>query len=281
MIKKQKVRYARGAATPDVIEEVEQGLQAFRAVTGLAVCFKLLKSSRAGTGMETISTRHNLHRSAFCLEVKRTRNARCRQCDLRDVPARCERERGVFSHVCHAGAGEVIIPLFVDDALSALVYVGQFRMREDQPEELPRLSKRKLAEVEALSRLLAAYLGERLRTPRFVSESSRGFRSEAIHRFLEKNLRENASLSDLAKHLGLSTTRAAHAVREATGSSFVELRDAMRMERARGLLQGTFHKIAHIATECGFSSSQYFHRFFRKQARTTPSAFRKKRRTEA
>lgn len=280
MVKKLREKEVRKTHGNSGGGEAEQALRAFRSATGLEVCFKLLLRDRPGSGMGELSARHNLHRSPFCLEVKRTRNERCKECDLRDVPARCERERRIFSHVCHAGAGEVIVPLFVDEALAAVVYVGQFRTGDDQPAELPRLTKEKVAEVEALARLLSAYLGGLLRTPRFVSESSRGYRAEAIRRFLDKNLRVNPSLGDLAGHLGLSVTRTAHAVREATGSSFVELRDALRAERARGLLRETYHKIGYVAAECGFSSPQYFHRFFRMQAGMTPLTFRRRYRTE-
>jgi AraC-like DNA-binding protein len=260
--------------------EIESVLAAFRAATGLHVCFKLLAYSRAGTGLEAVSSRYIIHRSAFCMEVKRTRNERCKECDLRAVPARCEREKAIFSHMCHAGAGEVIVPLFVDETLAAVVYAGQFRTGDQQPVELPLFTAAKVAEVEALARMLAAYLGERLRTPRFVSESSRGYRAESVRRFLEKNLKSNPSLPELAAHLGLSVTRTAHAVREATGNSFVESRDALRLERAKALLRGTYHKIGYVAAECGFASAQYFHRFFRGKAGMTPLAYRKKYREE-
>lgn len=261
--------------------EIEAALSAFRAVTGLEICIKLLRYRAAPTSLDTVAARHGLHASAFCMEVKRTRTELCKACDLRAVPERCERERTVFSHVCHAGAGEVIIPLFVEEALAGLVYVGQFRTSDGQPAGLPCLSEEKVGEVMALSRLLAAYLGERLRAARFETDGSRGKRGETIRSFLTKNLSANPSLSDLAGHLGLSATRTAHVVREATGSSFLELRDALRMERARGLLEGTYHKITYIATECGFAYPQYFHRFFRKHARVTPLAYRNRRRAEA
>lgn len=261
---------------------MERVLRAFREATGFNVCIKLLGSRRRTfTSVETVASRHNLHRSAFCMEVKRTLNERCRECDLRDVPGRCLQERKMFSHVCHAGAGELIVPLFLDETLAGVVFVGQFRGGDDQPAELPLLTKEREELLEGLARMLAAYLAERLRTPRFVSESSRGYRAEAIRRFLEKNLRRNPSLSDLAEHLGLSVTRTAHAVKEATGSSFVELRDSLRMERARGFLGETYQKISYVAAECGFSNPQYFHRFFRRQAGLTPLAFRKRRRVNA
>lgn len=278
---KEPLPLPQAAPTTSVEQEVEAVLAAFRAATGLSLCVKLLPG-RGGpaSGIEPVVARHNLHQEPFCLTVKQTRNEQCRQCDLRDVPERCERERDLFAHVCHAGAGEVIVPLFVREVLAGLVYIGQYRSGADQPEELPLLSPGQLAHVMSLARLLRAYLTERLRTPRFVSESSRGFRSDAIHRFLEKELRSNPTLGDLADHLGLSVARTAHAVREATGASFVTLRDAMRLERACGLLQGTYHKVAHVARESGFDSPQYFHRFFRKKMGMTPQTFRRRHRAE-
>lgn len=283
MAKKAAISRKPAAQGDDlVVAEVERVLKVFREATGLEVCIKLMGSrQRAFTAMETVAARYNLHRSAFCMEVKRTRNERCRECDLRDVPARCAKERGIFSHVCHAGAGELIAPLFIDETLAAVVYVGQFRTDDGQPAELPALTTERRAALDGLARMLSAYLGERLRAPRFVSESSRGHRAEAIRRFLEKNLRGNPSLADLAAHLGLSATRTAHAVKEATGSSFTELRDALRMERARALLGETYQKVGYVAAECGFASAQYFHRFFRGKTGATPLAYRRKKRTEA
>lgn len=262
------------------VDEVERAIRAFCEATGLLVCVKLLRRRRHPGGLEEATARRGLHESAFCRGVKRTLNERCKDCDLRLVPERCAVERRQFTHVCHAGANEIIIPLFVEDTLSGLVYVGQFRIGDGQPAELRKVSPAELARIEGLSLLLGAYLGERLQKPRFVSESSRGYRAEAIRHFLERNLRDNPSLSDLAAHLGLSVTRTAHVVREATERSFVGLRDELRLERAVALLAGTYHKMAHIAAECGFSSPQHFHRFFRGQKGMTPLAFRRGRRAD-
>ncbi|WP_081721826.1 helix-turn-helix domain-containing protein [Geminisphaera colitermitum] len=277
-------RLVGGSEDPSSSEIVE-ALEAFQKATGLSVCVKLLPVSHAqGTvlGEVVAQPRFCLHLSRFCLHVKEVlkHNLRCRDCDLREVPERCDRERKIFVNTCHAGADEVIVPLFTDEGLAGVAFVGQFRTRADQPEGLPFLHAPARRRAVGLARMLGAFLGEHLRRPRFSSETSRGFRRGAIQAFLEKNARTNPSLGDLAKHLGLSPTRTTHAVREATGMSFVELRDALRLERARGLLQGTYYKVSHIAAECGFSSPQYFHRFFQQKAGMTPLAWRRRHRTE-
>lgn len=257
-----------------------RAVEAFRAATGLEVCIKLFRRRPQPTSMESLASRYGLHTSPFCLKVKQTRNERCRDCDLRAIPERCEVEQKQFTHACHAGASEVIIPLFVANTLAAVVYVGQFRTDDSQSADLRLISPEQQAHIENLSVLLRAYLNEELRTPRFVSENSKGYRAAAIALFLEKHLRDNPSLADLAEHLSLSTTRAAHVVKESTGRSFVQLRDELRLERSSELLAGTYHKMSHIASECGFSSPQHFHRFFRRHQGTTPLVFRKRQRID-
>lgn len=276
--KKQEMDDAREA-------EIIEALEAFQEATGLSVCVKLLPPSHAqGTvlGEVIAQPRFHLHLSPFCRHVKEVlkQNMRCRDCDLRAVPERCEQERNVFINTCHAGADEVVVPLFTEEGLAGVVFAGQFRTHSSQSAELPFLRAAARRRTLGLARMLGVFVGDHLRRPRFSSETSHGFRRGAIQTFLENNARLNPSLADLARHLGLSATRTTHAVREATGMSFVELRDALRLERARGLLQGTYYKVAHIAAECGFSSPQYFHRFFRQKTGMTPLAWRKKHRTE-
>lgn len=262
-------------------DPIHDVVAALEKATGLTLCLKIFDgSSTKGTMLDGESGVENLHLTPFCLEVKKSRNEQCRECDLREVPSLCGKKRASFLHVCHAGATEWIIPVFVEGHLAAAAYLGQFRHGKDGPRELPRLSPAALRNLSGLVEMFGAYLKERVRTPRFARETSRGYRQETIHTFLQRNLRDNPSVNDLARHLGLSPTRTVHVVREVTGRSFVELRNTLRLERATSLLNGTYYKIAHIASECGFNSPHYFHRFFRQQTGMTPLAFRARNRPE-
>lgn len=264
---------------PDAAD-IRQVIRSIEKATGMGFCLKIFDSkSREGNMLGRLPRNYRLHSSAFCLEVKRTRTALCKECDLRRVPVLCERKRTCFIHTCHAGACEVIVPVFVHERLVAVAYLGQFRSKKE-PGELPFLTPEERRNLLGIAAMTGSYLAEQIRTPRFARETSQGFRKESIHRFLTMHLGKNPSLPELAAHLGLSVTRTAHAVREATGVSFVETRDKIRLERACSLLRETYYKVAHVAAECGFSSPQYFHRFFRKQTGFTPLAFRRQRRLE-
>ncbi len=270
-------KMAAGVETSELVSTIES----FQHATGLSVCFKLF-DSHLSTNAALVDALeiYRLHETSFCRDVKKTRNEACKECDLRKVPERCEAEKKLFAHTCHAGGDEVIIPLVLDEELAGIVYVGQFRQSPDQAAELPLLNSTAMHRLLALARMLGAYLTNQLKQPDALGENYRNFRKQAIRSFLVRRLRHNPGLPDLAGFLGLSVTRTAHVVKELYGSSFVELKDQVRLSRACLLLNSTYHKIAWVAEECGFSSSQHFHKFFRQKTGSTPNAYRTERRPE-
>ncbi len=263
-------------------KDIRQALEAFRAASGLEICIKFFhRQLGADSTLAAAAGPYSLHTSAFCRSVKRTRNDRCRTCDLRAVPARGEALRRPFFHTCHAGADELIIPLILADTLVGVAYVGQFRAKAGQPAELPLLKPAERRRLAGLGQLLDAYLTRLLRTTRETSLTADTARARAIRAFLETRLRDNPDLTALARELGLSVSRTAHVVKTATGKSFVELRDELRLRRACDLLAGTHYKVAHVAAECGFASPEYFHRFFRRATGSTPLTHRRENRPDA
>lgn len=253
---------------------ISELLQQIELMSGLQLCIKTWRPSANTTAaLEDIPSRFHLHTTAFCREVKSSRDVQCKECDLRQVPQLALHKLRPFVNRCHAGASEVIIPLVMRDHLAALGYLGQFRTGDDQPGELPFYRPRQVQQVLALAVLLQRFfLYEMERKPGEFPESHQ--RTAQVMRFLRRELRNDPGLNELAAELGVSLSRAGHLVKELTGQNFIELKTQLKMEVAKELLLGTMLTVENIAHTTGFGDAGYFYRAFRKNTGESPRQWR-------
>lgn len=87
---------------------------------------------------------------------------------------------------------------------------------------------------------------------------------------------EEVDLAALAKELGLSYSSFRRAFRASTGQPPRQYLLAIRINRAKALLQEGGRKIGAIAAAVGFSSVHYFSRYFREVTGMTPLEYRKR-----
>jgi AraC family L-rhamnose operon regulatory protein RhaS len=85
---------------------------------------------------------------------------------------------------------------------------------------------------------------------------------------------ENWNLASMAAACGLGRTHFSEIVRQITGASPGEMLSRLRIEKARHLLMTTSQSITEVAFQCGFNSSQYFSKVFRRFTDLSPTAFR-------
>ena len=99
---------------------------------------------------------------------------------------------------------------------------------------------------------------------------------EAVRRakhFLDQNYAEPLSLTQTAKHIGISPAYLSRIFHQEFGVSFSEYLTSQRLAVARKLLQTTRLQIAEIANRCGFSSSSYFIKVFSDHYKVTPKSY--------
>ena len=92
--------------------------------------------------------------------------------------------------------------------------------------------------------------------------------------FMEKHYREQIGISEFAAAAELSESHFAHIFQQQTGVSPMAYFNYIRLGFAEKMLLGN-HTVEETAAACGFSSAQYFCRFFRKNTGRSPKSYQK------
>lgn len=269
----------------DLRAELAAVLAAFERATGLQTCFRPMTDRWRGTdGAWIVGEPFVAHRSPFCTTVKTRAPTACWRCDNTELPSACAPAEGLmvdpFVRTCHAGADEILLPLWSEGALVAVLFVGQFvgPDRGQAPEPLRRMSEPELAQVRTLAVAMRGYLQDLLRKLEAQRHERASGRRGAIEGYVRERLLAGPTLTELAARLSLSPSRAGHAVREVTGRSFQQLVEERRIAVAKDLLASTDGTISWVAAQAGFNDVGYFCRYFKRKTGTTAGAFRKRHR---
>lgn len=94
--------------------------------------------------------------------------------------------------------------------------------------------------------------------------------------YVEKNYTERIELKELAKSMGVSTSRASHRFLEATGRNFKDYLLQLRLNEARRQLIGTELPVTEVCFGSGFQSVPSFYRLFAEAEGISPMDYRRK-----
>lgn len=104
-----------------------------------------------------------------------------------------------------------------------------------------------------------------------------GYRLRRVTDFIEANLDEDVSLSQLAEVAGLSQFHFARAFRKSTGETPQHYLNTRRIERAKELLTDRELPLVEVGLRTGFKSQSHFTTLFRKFTNQTPRLWRELR----
>jgi AraC-like DNA-binding protein len=93
---------------------------------------------------------------------------------------------------------------------------------------------------------------------------------------MERNFMEDHQLGRTARQMGISASALGRRFKAFAGVGFSEYLQRVRIEQARRLLRGSSMSVAAISQECGYTSSSYFVRAFKKEMKETPQAYRRR-----
>jgi AraC-like DNA-binding protein len=100
---------------------------------------------------------------------------------------------------------------------------------------------------------------------------------ERAMRYLEERVDGTIRVSDLARLVGVSTSHLGALFREATGGGVLAYHTALKMARARRLLDTTAMHVAEIARDVGYGDAFYFSRQFSRVHGLSPTEYRVQR----
>ncbi|MBO9605432.1 MAG: helix-turn-helix transcriptional regulator [Paenibacillaceae bacterium] len=104
--------------------------------------------------------------------------------------------------------------------------------------------------------------------------AGRSFPVQRMKRYIEENAAAMFKIADVARHAGLSVSRAVHLFRESCGTTMMKYALEVRLSMAVERMKHTTMTLDQIADNCGFGSYPYFHRAFKSRYGMAPKAYR-------
>jgi AraC-like DNA-binding protein len=106
------------------------------------------------------------------------------------------------------------------------------------------------------------------------SESPSGYLIERAVSILDRNYAKDISDAALATQLGLSTSHFRYLFKQTTGQPFHKYLMALRLEKAKRLLQEDDLSVSSVARSVGFSGLAHFSRAFAQRFSINPTSIR-------
>jgi two-component system response regulator YesN len=95
----------------------------------------------------------------------------------------------------------------------------------------------------------------------------------AARQYLAEHYTHPITLEEIAAAVGVSAFHLSHVFSEESEFSLFAYLTALRLEKARELLQAGGHNVSEVAAAVGYESSNYFSKVFRKHFGRPPSEF--------
>ncbi len=93
--------------------------------------------------------------------------------------------------------------------------------------------------------------------------------------YIEENFAQNITLDDIARLQNLNPSYFCRVFKRASGSSFVDYLNFVRVCKSEKMLASGEKSILEIACDVGFSSLSYFNRTFKRYKNCTPTEYRR------
>jgi AraC-like DNA-binding protein len=145
-------------------------------------------------------------------------------------------------------------------------FLDSLPMLEKECREFTKLSKIKIANI--LDSLLISCV------EMIVNGTEINFRNHLLT-FLNNNLNQKITLSDVSKELVVSQSHLERLVRKEFGCGVIDLYNQLRINKACSFLSASHYSIENISEHLGFYDTSHFSHFFKQKIKMSPTEYRK------
>ena len=229
---------------------------------------------------------HVIHSSPVCNAVKERLHG-LRRCMLCKKLATERARRGeAFGGFCIHGIYEYCQPVRTENGVSAVVFCGNAVpdesrfIRKNEPYDVRSL----LPTVETslpeafccrTAEAVASYIQLLLTYYPVPAADKVGYLIQRLRDYAEENFLNDLSLESLAEAFHYNEKYLGRRFKEATGTSFRQYVNTLRLKYARTLLRTTPQDVLTVALSSGFSNVSYFNRLFKTAYGITPTEYRR------
>jgi AraC-like DNA-binding protein len=249
------------------------------------------------------------HTNPFCMYIKADQKQYFRCLDMmRPMYIRCAQGKPFFG-LCHAGVGEYVIPIKIQNIVLGAITAGFFPEKPELSDFLIKQKSRaspkidyktarglfeqfivpatiKIEEMIVLLEMAAEYLsnmylhiknihsGENLPTRRYRSREDTII-AHALE-YIQKNYASPIMVKDVAANCYCSESYINHSFKQRVNMNVNTYINKVRIEHAKRRLLDSNDKMANIALDTGFNDPNYFSRVFTNLMGCSPSEFRRR-----
>jgi AraC-like DNA-binding protein len=235
----------------------------------------------------------------YCDIIRKTKagDAACEQCD-KQAFLQTMKTNTPYTYICHAGLREIVFPIVTyDKEHMGYLMLGQVRTEKDMDSHFFRGLCKKIgfSKVEKLKSAydkLPSLNAEQCEacinilqalTTHMLFDHYFHYQNESLpvraSNYISKNIDKKLSLKKITENLKMGKTTLCKSVKENFNKTVNELIRSLRIEKAKHLLQTTDLPVSIIAEQVGIIDYNYFTKVFSKETGTTPSQFRKLRKS--
>ena len=279
-------------------EKITGIIDALKGISNVGICFYDLEHFFYYDSFGIIDNKG--HYCDFC-KLTRVLDGKkaCTISDRVEAPMLAKEYKRPFFHECHMGICECIVPIFYEDKLLGVVFVGQCRIKGENKEQiirkrakalggngdefikyynaLPEITRKELSDIAAIIYnyfdVLTETLSEDIMAE--LGESSSLSLSESICKYISSNYMHDISLNSISEKLFLNPSHVARTFKKETGGTVMTYINNIRCNRAADMLKNTNIPIKSIAANVGITDANYFARLFKKVKGISPEGYRK------